>query len=133
MAKSSSQMKRPAGRSSSSRSPASSNHSPRPRLRRGYPRSGSSFSALGLQLQMMTPNRLLRRLRSMFTTQQHDDEMDEELRFHIEMEAAKRVRAGMPEGEAYLSARRDLGNVPRHLDDARDARRSEEHTSELQS
>jgi putative ABC transport system permease protein len=71
---------------------------------------------------MLTPNRLLRRFRSLFTTQQHDHEMDEELRFHIEMEATKRVRAGMSERDAFLSAQRDLGNVPRHLDDARDAR-----------
>jgi putative ABC transport system permease protein len=71
---------------------------------------------------MMTAPRLFRRIRALLTANRHDDEMDEELRFHIEMETAKRVRAGMSEREAYASTMRDLGNVPRHLDDARDAR-----------
>src|SRR5688500_601851 len=71
---------------------------------------------------MLHPMRLLRRLRWLLTTRQLDDELDEELRFHIEMETAKRVRAGMPEPTARATALRDFGGVGRHRDVARDAR-----------
>ncbi len=71
---------------------------------------------------MLTPGRLLRRLRALITTRRLDDELDEELRFHLEMEAAKLVRAGMDEREARAAARREFGGVGRHRDAARDAR-----------
>jgi putative ABC transport system permease protein len=71
---------------------------------------------------MLHPIRLLRRLRSLLTTRQLDDELDEELRFHIEMETAKRMRAGMTEETARTTALRDFGGIGRHRDGARDAR-----------
>jgi len=71
---------------------------------------------------MLSPNRLLRRLRALFATRQFDHELDEELRFHIEMETAKRVRGGLEERSARASALRDFGGSARHRDDARDAR-----------
>jgi putative ABC transport system permease protein len=71
---------------------------------------------------MLTPGRLIRRLRSLLTTRRLDDGLDEELRFHIEMETAKRVQAGMDETTARASVLRDFGGVSRHRDDARDAR-----------
>src|SRR5688572_17189489 len=71
---------------------------------------------------MLTPGRLLRRLRSLFTTTRFDDDLDEELRFHIEMETAKRVQLGMDDRSARASAMRDFGGTAQHMDAARDAR-----------
>ncbi len=70
---------------------------------------------------MLTPARLLRRLRWLLTTRRLDEELDEELRFHLDMEAAKLVERGMDERSARDRARRDFGGS-RHRDDARDAR-----------
>jgi putative ABC transport system permease protein len=71
---------------------------------------------------MLSPDRVLRRLRSLFTTRQLDDDLDEEMRFHLEMETAKLVRGGMDERIAREAARREFGGVGRHRDEARDAR-----------
>ncbi|MEX2177198.1 MAG: ABC transporter permease [Gemmatimonadaceae bacterium] len=71
---------------------------------------------------MLTPGRLFRRLRALLTTNQLDTELDDELRFHIEMEVAQRIRLGMDERSARASALRDFGGVSRHRDNARDAR-----------
>ncbi len=71
---------------------------------------------------MLTPARLLRRLRALFATREFDNELDEELRFHIEMETANRVRNGMDEPAARATTLRDFGGTVRHRDDARDAR-----------
>jgi predicted permease len=66
--------------------------------------------------------RLARRIRALFSTPSLDTELDEELRFHLEMETAKRRRAGMDERSARESALRDFGGVTRHREAARDAR-----------
>ncbi|HET9730192.1 MAG TPA: ABC transporter permease, partial [Acidimicrobiia bacterium] len=50
-----------------------------------------------------------------------ETEMDEEMRFHVEMEAADLARAGVPEDEALRRARAAFGGVERQKDDARDA------------
>jgi putative ABC transport system permease protein len=71
---------------------------------------------------MLTPDRLLRRLRSLFTTRQLDDELDDELRFHLEMATKQRMDQGMSEAEARAAARRDFGGVSHHRDESRDAR-----------
>jgi putative ABC transport system permease protein len=49
-----------------------------------------------------------------------DDEMDEEMRYHLEMEARRHVAAGMSEPDARRRARREFGGVERHKDDTRD-------------
>ena len=49
-------------------------------------------------------------------------EMDEEVRFHIEMETRRNVEAGLPEQEARQRAMRDFGGVERHKDGMRDER-----------
>jgi len=51
-----------------------------------------------------------------------DHEMDEELRFHIEMETRRNIDAGLAEAEARRRALRDFGGVERHKDDVRDER-----------
>ena len=49
-------------------------------------------------------------------------EMDDEMRFHLEMEAADRLREGLPPDEARRAARRAFGGVERFKEEARDAR-----------
>src|SRR5438105_5151960 len=49
-------------------------------------------------------------------------EMDEEVRFHIEMETRRNVEAGLSEREARQRAIRDFGGVERHKDGMRDER-----------
>jgi len=61
-------------------------------------------------------------LASLVRRRQRESEMDEEMRFHLEMEAAHRAGEGLSEREADLRARRDFGGVERHKDDARDER-----------
>ncbi len=61
-------------------------------------------------------------LASLVRRRHRDSEMDEEMRFHLEMEAGRRTGEGLSEREANLRARRDFGGVERHKDDARDER-----------
>jgi putative ABC transport system permease protein len=51
-----------------------------------------------------------------------DEELDEELRFHIEREAAERVRRGASSADARAGALRDFGGVERFKEQCRDAR-----------
>jgi putative ABC transport system permease protein len=71
---------------------------------------------------VLTPGRFLRRLQSLFSAGRKDEELDEELQFHLEMETAKRMHAGMDASSAREAARRDFGGVSYHRDEARDAR-----------
>ena len=61
-------------------------------------------------------------LAALFRRRHHDDELDEEMRFHLEMETRRLIESGMPEREARRRARRDFGGVERHKDDTRDER-----------
>jgi len=63
--------------------------------------------------------RLLRRLRGLFRRRRLEREMDDELRFHLEMQAAANRAAGMDPDEAHYAARRQFG----HLDGVREAMR----------
>ncbi|HTJ23504.1 MAG TPA: ABC transporter permease [Gemmatimonadaceae bacterium] len=51
-----------------------------------------------------------------------DVDMDDEMRFHLEMETRRHMEAGISEGDARRRARRDFGGVERHKDDVRDER-----------
>ena len=66
---------------------------------------------------------LAARLRSLLGRERRDAEMDEELRFHLEMETEKHVRAGMPPEEAARRARLDFGAVEGTREALRDGRR----------
>jgi putative ABC transport system permease protein len=66
---------------------------------------------------------LLRQLRALVQKERSERELDEELRFHIEMETHKNVRSGMSPGEARRAARMAFGNVERVKEETRDARR----------
>jgi len=61
------------------------------------------------------------RLRATFAPGRMEREMDEEMDFHLEMEARKLVREGVPPEEAARRAGRDFGGVMREKERARDA------------
>ncbi|MDB4908797.1 MAG: permease [Gemmatimonadetes bacterium] len=61
-------------------------------------------------------------LRALFARPALERELDDELRFHLEQEAAKHVAAGASPMEAERRARASFGGVQRIKDDTRDAR-----------
>lgn len=65
---------------------------------------------------------LLHRMRAIVRRDAVERELDEELRFHLEQEAEKYMRTGVPRQEAERRARVALGGVERIKDDDRDAR-----------
>ena len=71
---------------------------------------------------MLTPRRLLRRLRALFGRSRLDRELDDELAFHLAMNAESRVRAGQPPADARRAAERELGGVLRVSEQVRDTR-----------
>jgi putative ABC transport system permease protein len=63
---------------------------------------------------MVNPlTRLLSRLRTRFGRPVPDEEIDQEIRFHLAEEARLRTEAGMSAADAEASARRDFGNALR--------------------
>jgi predicted permease len=62
------------------------------------------------------------RLRSFFTPQAIDRELDEELTFHLEQRVAAAVSSGMTRGEAERIARIELGGLEQIKEEHRDAR-----------
>jgi putative ABC transport system permease protein len=61
-------------------------------------------------------------LRALVARRRVDAELDEELRFHIEMGAAERARRGMSLDEARTQSLRDFGGLERFKEDCRDVR-----------
>jgi len=61
-------------------------------------------------------------LGALFGRRRQEHEMDEELRFHIEMEMKRHLDAGLSEEEARRRATRDFGGVERYKEDVRDER-----------
>jgi putative ABC transport system permease protein len=74
----------------------------------------------------MTIDRLLRlvplRLRSVFRKDAVDRELDDEFQYHIEQQTAEYVRLGMEPAAARDAARRAIGNIAYHKEQARDTR-----------
>lgn len=62
------------------------------------------------------------RLRALFRRDALEQELDEELRWHLEREAEKLTRNGVASDEAVRQARLSFGGVDRIKEDARDAR-----------
>src|SRR5690348_14241017 len=50
-----------------------------------------------------------------------EDELNEELQFHLDEEAGERCAEGLPEQDARMSARRELGNISLLREDVRAA------------
>src|SRR5205814_5722568 len=63
------------------------------------------------------------RLRSLFRWAQADQELDDELRDHLERKIEEYVAQGMTQEEAHRHARIDLGGVEQTKEKCRDARR----------
>jgi predicted permease len=67
-------------------------------------------------------NDLLLRLRSLFRRDGVDEELDEELRFHLEQQVDSYVRQGLSRGEATRRARIEFGGLDQVKEEHRDAR-----------
>lgn len=65
---------------------------------------------------------LLFRLRSLMQRSAKENELDDELRFHLERQADKYVKLGMSEAEAARRARLELGGLDQVKEECRDAR-----------
>src|SRR5216117_597579 len=63
------------------------------------------------------------RLRSLFRWMQADQELDDELRDHLERKTEEYVAQGMTQEEAHRRARIDLGGIEKTKEKCRDARR----------
>src|ERR1700754_2311847 len=61
------------------------------------------------------------RTRTLFRRRDVERELDDEMRFHLEREAEKRARSGIPKEQAMRDARIAFGGVSRIKDDTRDA------------
>jgi putative ABC transport system permease protein len=65
---------------------------------------------------------LLFRLRSLMRRSAAENELDDELRFHLERQTAKYVKSGMSEAEALRRARLEFGGLDQVKDECREAR-----------
>ena len=65
---------------------------------------------------------LIERVRALVLRRREDADLDEELRFHLDMEIARLERMGMPNVEARRRAITALGGLERTKEDVRDAR-----------
>jgi predicted permease len=62
------------------------------------------------------------RFRSLFRRTAVDDELDDELRFHLEMQTAKYVQAGLPREKARRQARLEFGGLDQVRGECQEAR-----------
>jgi hypothetical protein len=67
-------------------------------------------------------NDLAMRLRALLSRRRVESELDEELSFHLAMEAAKNRTRGLGATEAGRAARREFGGVEQYREECRDAR-----------
>jgi predicted permease len=66
-------------------------------------------------------NEILRKLGWLFGRRRKEEELNEELQFHLNEEAEERRAAGLPEQDARWAARRELGNIGLVREDVRAA------------
>ncbi len=71
---------------------------------------------------MRTLHKLVRRIQALFAGRRLDQELDDELQLHIEMQTRKLTDQGLNPAEARRRALIDFGGLERFRDDARDAR-----------
>jgi predicted permease len=71
---------------------------------------------------MTSPLQLLRRLGAVIRGKKVEQDMDAEMAFHLDMEAADLQRSGIAPGEARRRARHTFGGVQRFREEGRDAR-----------
>src|SRR5947199_9121007 len=65
------------------------------------------------------------RLRSLFRWAQADQELEDELRDHLERKTDEYIAQGMAPEEAHRRARHDLGGIEQTKEKCRDARRAD--------
>src|SRR5262247_492032 len=63
------------------------------------------------------------RLRSLFRRRQVEQELDEELRYHLDQQIEENIAKGMTPTEARYAALRAMGGVEQRKEDCRDMRR----------
>jgi putative ABC transport system permease protein len=63
------------------------------------------------------------RLRSLFRRRQVEQELDEEIRYHLERQIEERIAQGMTPEEARHAALRAMGGIERRKEECRDMRR----------
>src|SRR5262245_20332289 len=66
--------------------------------------------------------RMSHRLRAFWQRHRQESELDEELRYHLELETARNIERGLEPGEARRAALRGFGNLDQIKEEARDAR-----------
>jgi len=66
--------------------------------------------------------RIARRISTLLRLRARERDMDDEMRFHIEMEARELERGGLPPGRAVREARLRFGGIEQHKEAGRDAR-----------
>src|SRR3712207_7458276 len=71
---------------------------------------------------MTLPSWIARRLHLLLGRPTFERDLDDELRFHIEMQAAKHAERGLSPAEARALAEREFGGVERFKDEVRDVR-----------
>ena len=71
---------------------------------------------------MRWPAKILHRLRSLFLRSRVDQELDDELRFHLDQQIAEEIAAGTTPDEARAAALRKLGGVEQLKEECRDSR-----------
>src|SRR5580658_9100290 len=62
------------------------------------------------------------RIRSLFDRQKVDEELDEELRDHIELKTQQHIASGMVSQEARRAALLEIGGLEKRKEECRDAR-----------
>jgi len=68
-------------------------------------------------------DKVLLRLKSLFRRPQVEEELDNELRFHLEQQIAENLAKGMSAEEAWCAGRRSVGAVEQIKEECRDMRR----------
>src|SRR5207302_2437057 len=78
----------------------------------------------GLEVRVMRwVDKLQMRLRSLLRRPRVEQELDDELRFHLEQQVEENLAAGMSPEEARYAARRSIGGVAQMKEECRDMRR----------
>jgi putative ABC transport system permease protein len=71
-------------------------------------------------MRLLTAVRM--RLRALFRRNRVEEELDEELRYHVQRDTEENIRAGLPPETAHLQAVRSLEGMERRKEECRDAR-----------
>jgi len=71
----------------------------------------------------VTFERIKKRWRALFRSEELERDLDAELRFHLESDTAQNLQSGMSAEEARLAALRSFGGVEQSKEECRDARR----------